>query len=91
MKSFHEFVNRIIPGDCVEVMRQMPTGSVDFIATDPPYLVGYTSRDGRSVANDKTDEWLLPAVMQMYRVLKYNSFCVSFYGWSALHQQHDTK
>jgi DNA modification methylase len=60
MKSIYEFVNRIIPGDCVEVMRQMPAGSVDFIATDPPYLVGYTSRDGRSIANDKTDEWLLP-------------------------------
>ena len=89
--SIYEFVNRIIPGDCVEIMRQMPAGSVDFIATDPPYLVGYTSRDGRVIANDKTDEWLMPAVQQMYRVLKYNSFLVSFYGWSALHQQHDTK
>ena len=92
MKSnIFEFVNRIIPGDCVEVMRQMPAESIDFIATAPPYLVGYTSRDGRSIANDKTDEWLMSAVAQMYRVLKYNSFFVSFYGWSALHQQHDTK
>jgi adenine-specific DNA-methyltransferase len=82
MKSIYEFVNRIIPGDCVEVMRQMPAGSVDLIATDPPYLVGYTSRDGRSIANDKTDEWLMPAVQQMYRVLKYNSFLVCFYGWN---------
>ena len=54
MKNIYEFVNRIIPGDCVEVMRQMPTGSVDLIATDAPYLVGYTSRDGRAIANDKT-------------------------------------
>ena len=84
MKSIYEFVNRIIPGDCVEVMRQMPAGSVDFIATDPPYLVGYTSRDGRSIANDTTDEWLMPAVAQMYRVLKYNSFFVSFYGWNRI-------
>jgi site-specific DNA-methyltransferase (adenine-specific) len=82
MKSIYEFVNRIIPGDCVEVMRQMPAGSVDFICTDPPYLVGYTSRDGRSIANDKTDEWLMPSVQQMYRVLKYNSFFVCFYGWN---------
>jgi adenine-specific DNA-methyltransferase len=82
MKSIYEFVNRIIPGDCIEVMRQMPAGSVDLIATDPPYLVGYTSRDGRSIANDKTDEWLMPACREMYRVLKYNSFLVSFYGWN---------
>jgi adenine-specific DNA-methyltransferase len=82
MKSIYEFVNRIIPGDCVEIMRQMPDRSVDFIATDPPYLVGYTSRDGRSIANDKTDEWLIPACHEMYRVLKYNSFLVCFYGWN---------
>ena len=82
MKNIYEFVNRIIPGDCVEVIRQMPAGSVDFIATDPPYLVGYTSRDGRSIANDKTDEWLMPACREMYRVLKYNRFLVCFYGWN---------
>jgi adenine-specific DNA-methyltransferase len=82
MKSIYEFVNRIIAGDCVEVMRQMPAGSVDLIACDPPYVVGYTSRDGRSIANDKTDEWLLPACREMYRVLKYNRFFVCFYGWN---------
>ena len=32
--------NSIIHGDCVEVMRRMPTGSVDFILTDPPYDTG---------------------------------------------------
>ena len=82
MKSIYEFVNRIIAGDCVKLMQEMPTGSIDLIATDPPYLVHYTSRDGRSVANDDRDEWLMPAFAQMYRVLKYNSFLVCFYGWN---------
>jgi adenine-specific DNA-methyltransferase len=84
MKSIYEFVNRIIPGDCVKLMREMPAGSIDFIATDPPYLVNYTDREGRSIANDNRDEWLMPAVAQMYRVLKYNSFLVSFYGWNTV-------
>jgi adenine-specific DNA-methyltransferase len=84
MKSIFEFVNRIIAGDCVKLMQEMPTGSIDFIATDPPYLVNYTSRDGRSVANDDRDEWLMPAFGEMYRVLKYNSFLVCFYGWNRL-------
>ena len=84
MKSIYEFVNRIIPGDCVKLMREMPAGSIDFIATDPPYLVNYTDREGRSIANDNRDEWLMPAVQQMYRVLKYNSFLVSFYGWNTV-------
>jgi adenine-specific DNA-methyltransferase len=84
MKSIYEFVNRIIPGDCIEVMREMPAGSIDLIATDPPYLVNYTSRDGRTVANDNRSEWLMPAFAQMYRVLKYNSFLVCFYGWNTV-------
>jgi len=82
MKSIYEFVNRIIPGDCVKVMQEIPAGSIDLIATDPPYLVNYTSRDGRSVINDDRDAWLMPAFAQMYRVLKYNRFLVCFYGWN---------
>jgi site-specific DNA-methyltransferase (adenine-specific) len=84
MKSIYEFVNRIIAGDCVKLMQEMPAGSIDLIATDPPYLVHYTSRDGRSVANDDRDEWLMPAFGEMYRVLKYNSFLVCFYGWNTV-------
>jgi adenine-specific DNA-methyltransferase len=84
MKPISSFVNRIILGDCVAAMGRMPPGSVDFIATDPPYLVGYTSRDGRRVANDTTDEWLMPACAQMYRVLKPNRFLLYFYGWNRI-------
>ena len=82
MKPISSFVNRVILGDCVAVMGTMPSASVDFIATDPPYLVNYQSRDGRSIANDATDEWLRPAFARMYRVLKPDHFALSFYGWN---------
>src|SRR5690242_15875547 len=82
MKSIQEFTNRIILGDCIEVMKEMPTESVDFIATDPPYLVHCVSRDGRSIANDDTSEWLTPAFTHMYRVLKSNHFLLCFYSWN---------
>ena len=39
------FTNRILHGDCVDVMRQMQDNSVDFVLTDPPYLVNYHDRD----------------------------------------------
>ena len=84
MKPISSFVNRILLGDCVAVMGTMPPASVDFIATDPPYLVNYTSRDGRSIANDATDEWLMPACAQMYRVLKANRFLLCFYAWNRI-------
>lgn len=31
------FINKIICGDCLEVMKDMPDGSVDMILTSPPY------------------------------------------------------
>jgi site-specific DNA-methyltransferase (adenine-specific) len=73
--------NTITHGNCIEVMAAMPAGSVDFILTDPPYLVSYKSRDNRTVLNDNNDAWLWPAFAQMYRVLKEDSFAISFYGW----------
>lgn len=34
------FINKIINGDCVEVMKTMPESSIDLIVTSPPYGVG---------------------------------------------------
>ena len=36
--SNRQLINTIAHGDCIEIMRQMPANSVDFILTDPPYL-----------------------------------------------------
>jgi adenine-specific DNA-methyltransferase len=82
MGVLQDYLQRIIHGDCITVMRTMPSECVDLIATDPPYLVGYQPRDGRSILNDENDAWLLPSFAQMYRVLKNNRFLVSFYSWN---------
>lgn len=78
--------NTVLAGDCRDVMASLPEGSVDFILTDPPYLVNYRDRLGRTVANDNDASWLLPAFRQMHRVLRDDSLCVSFYGWQAIDQ-----
>jgi DNA modification methylase len=75
-------VNAIIHGDCTEVMRQIPANSVDFILTDPPYLVNYHDRDGRTIQNDAKADWLKPAMAEAYRVLKQNRLMLCFYGWT---------
>ena len=75
-------LDTVAQGDCVQLMRQMPAASVDFILTDPPYLVRYQSRDGRTIQNDADDRWLKPAFAQAYRLLRWNRLCVCFYGWS---------
>jgi DNA modification methylase len=76
------FINTVVRGDCVQVMGQLPANSVDFILTDPPYLVNYLDRDGRRVRNDDDSSWLRPAFAKAYRVLGKDRFMISFYGWT---------
>jgi DNA modification methylase len=78
--------NTILHGDCVKLMETLPANSVDFILTDPPNLVNYRPRGGQCVANDNDSVWLQPAAHGMYRMLKPDAFCVSFYGWTQADQ-----
>ena len=71
---------KLFNGDCISILKTLQSNSVDLVTTDPPYLVNYRSRDGRTIANDTTDEWLEPAFDEIARVLKPNRFCISFYG-----------
>jgi adenine-specific DNA-methyltransferase len=80
--SSESFQNTVIQGDCIGVMRQFHSASVDFVLTDPPYLVNYASKDGRIVPNDDNDAWIKPAFAEIFRVLRWDCFCVSFYAWN---------
>ena len=75
-------VNSILHGNCIEKMRELPANSMDFILTDPPYLVNYRDRSGRSVPNDADDSWLRPAMREAYRVLKQDRVAIMFYSWT---------
>lgn len=84
-----QLTNTIVHGDCIEMMRQMKEESVDFILSDPPYLVNYRDRTGRKIQNDSNDDWLKPAMQEAYRVLKQNRLAVMFYGWQAVDKFFD--
>lgn len=65
------YINKIINGDCVSVMKSMPKDSVDLVITSPPYNVGIdydTHVDDTSMDDywDFTREWLT----ELYGVLK---------------------
>jgi adenine-specific DNA-methyltransferase len=75
--------NTVLHGDCVEVMAGLPADSVDFVLTDPPYVCGYRDRSGRTIANDTCTDWLEPAFREIYRLMKPDTLCISFYGWTA--------
>jgi DNA modification methylase len=63
-------------------MRHFPSQFIDLVVTDPPYLVNFQDRTGRDFRNDDPHNpwWVAPAFADLYRVLKPNSFCVSFFG-----------
>lgn len=74
-------LNTVIHGNCIAEMAKFPACCIDLAVTDPPYITRYKSRDGRTVVNDDNANWLEPAFAEMFRVLKRDAFCVSFYGW----------
>lgn len=73
-----EFLNRIIHGDCLEIMGYMPSESVDLIITSPPYNIGKMHSNhlqfGTYVGNDmkETDyqEWQIKVLNECFRILK---------------------
>lgn len=73
--------NAIINGDCLSVLPQFESASVDFILTDPPYIAAYRSRDNQTLHNDDNAAWLAPSFAAIYRVLKNDACAISFYGW----------
>jgi DNA modification methylase len=74
--------NTVLRGDCISIMHGLPANSIAFILTDPPYLVRYQDREGRSIQNDSNSDWLVPAFSEAYRVLKQDHLMISFYGWT---------
>ncbi len=43
MKWPEDFIGKVVQGDCVDVMREMPDKCVDLVLTDPPYGIDYQS------------------------------------------------
>ena len=76
--------SRVIHGDCLTVLPTLPAVSVDAVITDPPYLGRYKDRYGRTLANDDHPGTVAGVYAELYRVLKPNSFCVTFYGYPKL-------
>jgi len=75
-------LNKIIHGDCIEVMKGMPVRSVDLIVTDPPYgdNVAY-GFNNKTIKNNENPLINCSALVEMYRVLKLNSSLYLFTNW----------
>jgi len=64
-----DFENKIIQGDCEEIIKEIPDNSVDLIFTSPPYADQRQKAYG-GVSPDRYVQWFLPKAEQFLRILK---------------------
>ena len=62
-------LNKIINGDCLEVLKTFPNNCIDLIVTSPPYADSRKSDYG-GIRPNQYVEWMHPRVEEFYRVLK---------------------
>ena len=75
----------IIFGDCVKLFPTIKTGSVDLIATDPPYEIHF-EKNTWDIENSLN--WSI-LTKEFHRMLKPNGNLVIFQGWSNVMKTHD--
>jgi DNA modification methylase len=81
LKFPEDFMNKIILGDASYLIKLIPDNSIDVVLTDPPY--GLNKNGIKNDANLTTFYSLLP---ECYRVLKNNSFFITFFSTKFLPQ-----
>ncbi len=75
------FINQIIQGDCIQVMKNIPDNYVDLVVTSPPYNIGIdygTYKD--NLAWKEYYSWCKKWLKEIYRILKNDGrFCLNHY------------
>jgi modification methylase len=56
MKSIEEIKNKIVCGDCLEIMKELPSESIDLVVTSPPYNLKTSTGNGMKKGT-KTGRW----------------------------------
>jgi hypothetical protein len=69
--------SRLIHGDCINELRQLPDDSVDLICTDPPYGDNFAYGRFARVGNEHPLLGLM-ALAEGYRILRTNRCCFCF-------------
>lgn len=68
-----DFLNQILYGDALELIKLIPDESVDLVFTDPPYGLGK-----EEIPGDESLEIFRKIAKESYRVLKKDAFFITF-------------
>lgn len=64
-KSLSDFINKILCGDAIDLMRKLPSSSIDLVVTSPPYNLKNSTGNGMSF-NTKSGKWAGAALQNGY-------------------------
>ena len=81
LKYPKDFINKIICGDCLDLIKLIPNNSINAIITDPPYGL---NKNG--IRNDADLSLFYNIMPECDRVLKNNSFFITFFSTKFLPQ-----
>lgn len=70
MKYPDDFINKVICGDCLELMKQIPDKSIDLVFVDPPYNVGkdYGPTHNDNMGDDEYKSWIKNVIKEVKRI-----------------------
>jgi site-specific DNA-methyltransferase (adenine-specific) len=80
VNQIDEYINKIILGNCLEVMRNMPSESVDLVVTSPPYNIKNSTGNGLKHGT-KTGKWSGAALQNGYSTHDDNMPHVEYVWW----------
>lgn len=64
MSQINEYLNKIITGDALKVMKEMPDSSVDLVVTSPPYNLKNST--GNGMKDGRGGKWSKAALLNGY-------------------------
>jgi DNA modification methylase len=63
-------INKILCGDSLKLMRELPDNSIDLVITSPPYSDLKTYIDFKGIHPDEYVDWFLPFCKEIERIIK---------------------
>ena len=70
-------LDKVINGDCLEVLKQIPDNSVDAVVTDPPAGIAFMGKSWDKFKNrDEFIAFIQSVMTECYRILKPGAHAV---------------
>jgi site-specific DNA-methyltransferase (adenine-specific) len=78
-----KYLNTVVEGDCIDLIKELPTSSIDCIITDPPYFLDVTHNGQKGAYSDLAimKPFFEILFFQAERVLKKGGHLYMFCDW----------